>query len=114
MKMSETNLRKKLCQTLCKYYKPAKKEELSCMGFRVIKRLILKGNSIPFDRFEGALDLLMQETLFQEMCTFCPFYENDCDFVQRKRLSAACGGFILLGRLLEAKVIAIDNIKDVR
>ena len=83
--MSETNLRKKLCQTFCKYYKPAKKEELSCMGFRVIERLILKGDRIPFDRFDGAPDLLTQETLFQEMCAFCPFYENDCDLCSEKK-----------------------------
>jgi len=114
MKMSETNLRKKLCQTFCKYYKPSKEEEPGCMGFRVIERLILKGHRVPFDRAGGELDRLTQETLVQEMCTFCPFYENDCDFAQETDNSPACGGFILLGHLLEAKVIAIDNIKDVR
>jgi hypothetical protein len=113
MKMNETNLRKKLCQTFCKYYKPSKKEEISCEGYRLTERLILKGTRVPFDRCDRDLHRLTQETLVQAMCTFCPFYENDCDFVQHKE-SPPCGGFLLLGHLLETEVISIDNIKDVR
>jgi hypothetical protein len=114
MKMQEANLRKKLCRTFCKYYKPSKKEELSCMGFRVIERLILRGDCVPFGEFAVVPGRLTQETLVQEMCAFCPFYDDDCDFVKGKEHSTACGGFILLARLLETRVIAVDNIRDVR
>jgi hypothetical protein len=114
MKINKADLRNKLCLTFCKYYRPSKKEDLSCIGFRIIERLILKGRDIPFGAGAVALNRLTREALVREMCAFCPFYADDCDFVKKKENSTACGGFILVGQLIEAKVIVIDNIRDVR
>ena len=111
--MNETNLRKRLCQTFCIYYKPAKKEELACMGFLVLERLIREGRKISFTAFKEKMHFLTQKMLRQDLCVPCPFYEDGCDFVQDKE-SPPCGGFLLLGHLLETEVISIDNIKDVR
>jgi hypothetical protein len=84
------------------------------MGFRVVERLILKDAGIPFDSSAVVPGHLTGEILVREICSYCPFYDDDCDFVKGKESSAPCGGFILLEHLLEAKVIAIDNIRDVR
>jgi hypothetical protein len=113
MKMNETNLRKSLCQAFCKYYKPVKREELACMGFLVIEKLMRKGKEIPFDVFKEKMHLSTEEMLTEELCVLCPFYEEDCDFVQHRELPP-CGGFLLLGHLFDTKVISIDNIRDVR
>ncbi len=43
------DLVKNLCANFCSYYKPAKKEELACRGFIVVKRLIEMGKHIPFE-----------------------------------------------------------------
>jgi hypothetical protein len=111
--MNKTDIQSKLCRPFCKYYKPAKKEELACMGFLVIEKLMQEGREIPFEVFKEKMYLLTEEMLTQNLCVLCPFYEEDCDFVQHKG-SAPCGGFLLLGRLFDTKVISIDNIRDVR
>jgi hypothetical protein len=121
--MSEINLRKKLCRNFCPYYKPSKKEELSCKGFQIIERLINKGLEIPFRKSDRPLDTATERTLIQHMCVVCPFYIKDCDFtmqysIDKKKVSpqtcSPCGGFIFLGHLIESNIITIDNIDDVR
>ena len=44
-----TTIREELCRNFCPYYKPSKDEELACLGFSVIERLIGKGWAISFD-----------------------------------------------------------------
>jgi len=106
-------IKKELCQKFCPYYKPSKNDELACMGFFVVERLLKKGKKILFDRSKKKLDAVTQEILIQNMCTACPFYENDCDFVRQKEESLPCGGLILLGHLLEKNIISIDDIKNI-
>ena len=81
------------------------------MGFLVIERLMLEGRQITFDAFSEELGLVTQKALKEHLCVTCPFREDDCDFVQGK--GVPCGGFLLLGRLLEIKAISVDNIRDV-
>lgn len=81
------------------------------MGFIVIERLTLEGREIPFDFFPEKMGPSTKEMLKENLCAPCPFYEDDCDFVQQK--GEPCGGFLLLGRLLETRAICIDNIRDV-
>ena len=85
------DIRKKLCGAFCKYYKPSKKEDLACKGFLVVERLIRKGTRIPFDDRASILPVSTQETLIGNMCVSCPFYAEDCDFVQHRELPP-CGG----------------------
>ena len=101
---------KKLCQEFCPYYKPSKNNELACMGSIVVERLLNKNGNIPFDKPEK-LDIVTEKKLAQTLCPPCPFYENDCDFVQSGL--APCGGFILLGNLLGKKTISIDDIRNI-
>jgi len=112
--MSKTTLAQHLCLNFCPYYKPSKKEDLACTGYVVVERLIEKGRVIPFRRSDKALDAMTEETLVKDMCINCPFYESDCNFIQQKGKSLPCGGFTLLGHLLEANVITVDDIRAVR
>ena len=123
-----------VCETYCPYYKPAKDEGLACLGYLVIERLIGKGTSIPGGKRERTLDPAVSESLFKNMCIRCPFYDDDCDFALvsgsntsasstspgvvngqqfsgQVHLPSPCGGFILLGYLLEEKIINIDDIR---
>ncbi len=103
--MKDISLDKKLCLNFCSYYKPGKTNELACMGFLVLERLLKKGKEIPFDKSEKILDAITEKTLVQIMCVFCPFYKSNCDFIQQKGKSLPCGGFLLLGHLLERNII---------
>jgi len=107
-----TTIREELCRNFCPYYKPSQDEELTCLGFAVIERLIGKGLKIPFDTPDIVCEERTIKVLLEVLCTACPFFENDCDFVTKSSQSS-CGGFILLGRLLDKKVIHIDDIKNI-
>lgn len=112
--MKDKSLHKKLCANFCQYYKPSKNEDLACMGFLIVERMLKEGMDIPFDKSERILDPATEETLIQNVCVVCPFYESDCDFVKQRGTSLPCGGFVLLGHLLEENIITVDNVKDMR
>jgi len=107
-----TTIREELCRNFCPDYKPSKDEELACLGFTVIERLIGKGCAISFDTHDKAFEERTKKVLLEVLCAACPFFENDCDFVTGTSHSP-CGGFTLLGRLLGKKVIHIDDIKNI-
>jgi hypothetical protein len=112
------DIRKKLCKPFCHYYKPGKSHALACMGFIVAERLMKKVGEISFQTAGRALAAETQEMLIRNMCTACPFYADDCDFVLRKKGAPPCGGFLVLGNLFEIRKVTvdkiIDNTKDVR
>lgn len=85
---------------------------LACMGFLVVKRLIKSGREIPFEKSGRPAALLTEKILLQNLCAGCPFYENDCDFIQYKDSSFSCGGFKLVGQLFEAGIINPDDMKQ--
>jgi hypothetical protein len=105
-------IREGLCRNFCPYYKPSKNEELACLGFAVIERLIGKGWSISFDVRDNGFEERTQTALLEVLCAACPFFENDCDFVTGSGYRP-CGGFTLLVRLLDEKVVHIDDIKNI-
>ena len=107
-----TTIREELCRNFCPYYKPSKDEELACLGFAVIERLIGKGLAISFDTQDKGFEERTKKVLLEALCAACPFFENDCDFVTGSSHSP-CGGFTLLGLLLDKKVIHIDDIKNI-
>jgi len=111
--MDRAELSKNLCAKFCSYYKPWRDEELACMGFLVIERLIKAGQEIPFEKGGEKAGSLTEDALIQGMCKACPFYESDCDFIEKSRNALPCGGFILLGQLTESGVISIDGIRDI-
>ena len=109
--MSEMNLHEMLCSRYCPYYKPSKKENLACKGFLVVERFISDGNEIPLLKSDKICDAGTEKILRENLCVPCPFYENDCDFAQCENGASPCGGFLLVGILIEESVITVDNIK---
>lgn len=110
--MDKSNLNKKLCANLCSYYKPSK-EEYGCRGFIVIESLIREGRKIPFSKSKKKVYSLTKKKLIEGMCIICSFYEDGCDFAEKKKDAQPCGGFILLGHLLDGKIITIDDIVNI-
>jgi len=108
---NEVTLKRELCITLCPYYKPSKDEELTCKGFFVVERLIEGGRKSSFKKPDKKLDKSTEEELIQTLCTTCPFYREDCDFIQHGEHSPPCSGFIILGQLLESGILKIDDIR---
>jgi hypothetical protein len=116
-------MRDNLCRRFCAYFKPSTKEELECQGLLVVERLMKNGKAINFFVTDRAYDYSMQEMLIQNMCTVCPFYQNDCDFILSKQSPVLnrqgtkrpppCGGFIILTHLVERNIITIDDIRDI-
>jgi hypothetical protein len=116
-------LRTNLCEKICVYYKPAKREDIVCEGFTVIERLLRTGNPVVFDEPDRGYPYEVQKMLMHDMCTACPFYQNDCDFIlselspphderERKR-PLPCGGFMLLASLIDSRLIEIDDIRNI-
>ena len=103
-------MEKRLCKNFCPYYKPSKDKGLACKGFSVIEKLLKGGKNISFQKSEKIPGREIKEMLVQTMCITCPFYENDCDFIQQRKNAPPCGGFLLLGQLLESDSITIDDI----
>ncbi len=110
-------IRKRLCKKFCAFYKETKTEDLACQGFVIIEKLVRKGSHLPFDTFEKTDRKISKQTekmLIQELCNICPFFENDCDFIQYGWKSPPCGGYIFLGELIERQIISVDNLRDMR
>jgi hypothetical protein len=108
--MKEVVLHKRLCLNFCSYYKPSKNKELACRGFSVVERLLQRGKKIIFQKSEKVFAQATANELAKNMCITCSFYEKDCDFMKYKVNSPPCGGFILLGQLLESGSITLDDI----
>jgi hypothetical protein len=106
----EIDLKNLLCLNFCAYYKPAKSDELACLSYLVVEHLLKKGKKIIFEKSERILVPETKDKLIKRMCISCPFYEKDCDFILHNGDSPPCGGFILLGQLLESDTISIDDI----
>ncbi len=106
-------LRKNLCENFCPHFRPSKKQDLACKGFLVVEALLRRDRKIFFEKICRDIDETTRGALIRNMCTTCPFYENDCDFVRKKEESSPCGGFMLLGALLGKNSISIDDIRDI-
>lgn len=102
-----------LCENFCSYYKPSKEAELSCRGFVVVKELIKTGRQVPFDVSKRRSSPLTEEALRKVLCPTCPFYEDDCDFILQKGEALPCGGFIILGHVIERGIIGVDDVRDI-
>lgn len=83
------------------------------MGLIVVEKLLKKGMKIPFNKSNNKLKPDKEKKLTKIMCFKCPFYENDCDFVEGKKDAPPCGGFMLLANLLEKNIISIDDIQNI-
>lgn len=110
--MEKVNLKEKVCSQFCSYYKPARMDDLACLGYTILEKFLQKGDEIIFKKYETTINEITVKLLRDNMCIHCPFFNEDCDFIQRKDC-LPCGGFILLGHLLGEGLITIDNIIDI-
>ena len=111
--MKSGTLSRELCKTYCQYYKPSKEEGLACRGFVVVKRLIEMGKQISFEGPNRRSGPLTEADLRKDLCPSCQFYKSDCDFILQEGAAMPCGGFILLGLLIENGMICIDDVRDI-
>ncbi len=100
----------KLCLQFCPYYKSSKNEELACRGFLEVRSLVEKGRHISFHSRGGEVRQATVEALLQKMCRVCQFHKDDCDFILKGHKAPPCGGFLLLGHLVDEGTISIDDI----
>jgi hypothetical protein len=105
------DLKQTLCRRFCSYYKPSKREELACRGFRVVECLIRNGNEISFERAGKALGIDTADALEEALCRRCPFFADDCDFAVNKK-AQPCGGYLLIGQLIESRTVSLDDLRD--
>jgi hypothetical protein len=111
--MEKDAIIKGVCVKHCRYYKPSKDEALSCRGFLVIEHLLQQGKEITCGEQRISVGPHTEETLVGNLCVSCPFSPDDCDFRLKKKGSSPCGGFLVLGRLIEAGGISIDDIRNI-
>jgi hypothetical protein len=98
-----------LCIPYCAYYKLGRNEELLCRCAIVIKRWIQEGREIVPEKLGVQPDHTTIELIVKKMCIACDFHENDCDFME-DRHAPACGGFVLLSKLVMSGQIVISDI----
>jgi hypothetical protein len=96
----------------CAYYKPSKDETLACRGFVEVQFLLGKGVQVSFRDRSGAVAAGTVEALLGKMCTACPFFRDDCDFILKGAEAPPCGGFLLLGQLVDDGTISVDDIGE--
>jgi hypothetical protein len=100
---------KAVCRNFCSYYKPDKAEDLACQGFTIVKRLMREGRPISLEKRGGTISHAVSEMLSANLCPPCPFHEDGCDFASGQKEALPCGGFVLLGHLLESGVLHVDD-----
>lgn len=105
----KSELKTKLCSPFCIYYKPEKNEDLMCRGFDVVERLLYRNKVVSFCLSGKQREAALIEALVRELCLTCPFFEQDCDFMQ-DRTARPCGGFVLLAENLESGMLLLADI----
>lgn len=105
----KSELTQKLCSPFCVYYKPGKNEELLCRGYEVVERLLQRNKKVSCSPSGTQREPLLAEALIQELCLTCPFFEQDCDFMQ-DRAARPCGGFVLLAENIESGMLLLADI----
>ncbi len=103
---------RQLCLQFCPYYKSSKNEELACGGFVEVQSLLEKGRRISFDMRGRAVGPETVRALMRKVCTACPFYGEDCDFILKGGAASPCGGFLLLGQLVDEGTISVDDVGE--
>ncbi len=106
------SISKQLCLRLCPYYKPSKDETLACRGFVETQMLLAKGRKICFDDRHRQVCPETAEALMSKMCPVCEFYKEGCDFIVDVRNASPCGGFSLIGQLIDDGTITVDDIGE--
>jgi len=102
-----------ICKRCCVWYKPGRKEELSCGGILVIEVLgddcVLPAEREEVKDFQNRFDSLLDELV----CNRCDFRKDGCDFRDPNITSQAlpCGGYIHLDSLLTRRLISAAKLR---
>ena len=101
-----------VCLNFCPYYKPGKKEEITCEGYAAVRRLLGEGKDISLRKREArsAPGPELLQKLRERICSACAFREADCDFILTLGEAPSCGGFTLLARLLTENKIVVEDL----
>ncbi|MCL5022228.1 MAG: hypothetical protein M1497_02465 [Nitrospirae bacterium] len=102
-------LREKVCERFCSYYKPSRAGESACLGFLVIQHLAGRDRVIeippPGAGQPGA-------AADRELCGYCGYRAGDCDFAAGIAGAPPCGGFVLIGLLLQKGIVTSAEVLD--
>jgi hypothetical protein len=102
-------LRENVCERLCSYYKPGRSGESACLGFCIIQDLSGKDSRIEIPlpgtgKPDAAAD--------RELCGYCDYRAGDCDFAEGITGAPPCGGFIVVGLLLQKGIVTAAEVLD--
>jgi len=101
-----------ICLNYCVYYKPGKDEELACLGFLVIGKMIEEGRVPDLSKHRERAGAEAEKMLAKELCTRCPFSPDDCDYILKEGDAAPCGGFVVLSGLIQERCIAARDVGE--
>ena len=75
--------------------------------------LLAKGRKICFDDRHRQVCPETAEALMSKMCPVCEFYREDCDFIVNIMYASPCGGFSLIGQLIDEGSITVDDLREI-
>ncbi len=75
--------------------------------------LLRKGREICFDGRNKPVCPETPKELMNKMCPVCEFYREDCDFIVNMMNASPCGGFSLIGQLIDEGSIAVDDLGEI-
>jgi hypothetical protein len=93
----------------CSYYKPGKKDDLSCGGYQTIDRLLQQGKRLSVEVSGSRCSVEDRERIVNAVCAACSFREDGCDFIL-DRVAPPCGGFRMLSQLIADGVLRIEEL----
>jgi hypothetical protein len=102
-------LRENVCERFCSYYKPDKSGESACLGFLVIQNIAEKGSRIRIPPPEKVQPGAAAD---RKLCEYCGYQAEDCDFAAGIAGAPPCGGFIVIGLLLQQGIVTTAEVMD--
>ena len=118
--MTKKDFKDYICRPFCMFYKEGQKEEISCHGALVVESLVsqrrISIEQVYLSIKDYQLCLKHKDTLTRYVCRQCLFMKKDCDFQSTSPSDdlEPCGGYMVLGCLIENRVIDtrdVDNQK---
>jgi hypothetical protein len=105
-----------VCRPYCVFFKEGQKEDMACgaalVAVKLARRGLVSTGDLPGppDAQSPVRDYPILRDL---VCERCPFVLDGCDFrlPERPEDAVPCGGFVLLGLLLEAGMIDSESLR---
>ena len=106
-----------ICRPFCMFFREGQKEAMACQGAQVIYRWVSRGRLNPevLTRYRKHPRLWEKRdaALAANICKYCPFRVEDCDFtsVSPPPDCEPCGGYILISLLKENGMITSEDLE---